>query len=151
LIMARKTLTYTVPSNDPGRDRGKAFLITEMSASQSEEWAARALFTAMNCGVEVPDELLSAGLAGIAALGIKSLNKVPYDFVKPLFDEMMTCVQAIPNPREPNIVRPLIEDDIEEIATRLLLRKATIELHLDFFRAAAPSTRAPVAASTSPA
>jgi hypothetical protein len=60
-------------------------------------------------------------------------------------------VQCVPNPREPNIVRPLIEDDIEEIATRLLLRKTTLELHLDFFRAAAPSIQAPVAANTSPA
>jgi len=145
----RKTLTYTVTAE--GRDKGKVFLITEMPAAQGEEWATRALFTAMNCGVEIPDELLSAGLAGLAALGMKSLAKVPYEMVKPLFDEMMGCVQIVPDRANPQFVRPLIEDDIEEIATRLMLRKATLTLHLDFFLAAAPSTQAPVAASTSPA
>lgn len=147
--MARKTLTYTVTAD--GRDKGKTFLITEMGAAQGEEWGARALFTAMNCGVEVPDELLSSGLAGLAALGMKSLNRVPYDLVKPLFDEMMGCVQIIPDRANPAFVRPLIDDDVEEISTRLMLRKATITLHLDFFLAAAPSTQDPAAVSTSPA
>jgi hypothetical protein len=145
--MTRKTLTYTVTAE--GRDKGKAFLITEMPAAQGEEWATRALFTAMNCGVEVPDDLLSAGLAGLSALGIKSLTKVPFDMVKPLFDEMMGCVQIIPDRANPNFVRPLIEDDIEEIGTRLMLRKAVLTLHMDFFRVAAPSKQAPDAASTS--
>jgi hypothetical protein len=145
----RKTLTYTVTAE--GRDKGKVFLITEMPASQAEEWATRALFTAMNYGVEIPDELLSAGLAGLAALGMKSLAKVPYDMVKPLFDEMMGCVQIVPDRANPQYARPLLEDDVEEVSTRLMLRKATLTLHLDFFLAAAPSTQAPVAASTSPA
>lgn len=147
--MARKTLTYTVTAD--GRDKGKTFLITEMGAAQGEEWAARALFTAMNCGVEVPDELLSSGLAGLAALGMKSLNRVPFDLVKPLFDQMMDCVQIIPDRSNPAFVRPLIDDDIEEISTRLIMRKAAVTLHLDFFLAAAPSTQAPAAVSTSPA
>ncbi|MFM0507654.1 hypothetical protein [Paraburkholderia sp. RL17-373-BIF-A] len=147
--MARKTLTYTVTA--AGRDKGKAFLITEMSSAQSEEWAARALFTAMNCGVEIPDELLSSGLAGLAAISIKSLARVPFDMAKPLFDQMMECVQIIPDRANPEFVRPLIDDDIEEVGTRLMLRKATVDLHMDFFRVAAPLKQAPDAASTSPA
>ena len=65
--MARKTTTFIATD---GRDKGKRFLITEMSAYQSEEWAARALFAVMHSGVEVPDEVLSAGFAGVAAIGI---------------------------------------------------------------------------------
>jgi hypothetical protein len=145
----RKTVNYTVTT--AGRDMGKTFLITEMSAAQSEEWAARALFTAMNSGVDVPDELLGAGLAGIAALGIKSLAKVDFDKVKPLFDQMMECVQIVPDRSNPQFTRPLIDDDVEEVATRLALRKATLDLHLDFFRTAVPSKQAPDAANTSPA
>lgn len=147
--MARKTLTYTVTA--AGRDQGKAFLITEMSSAQSEEWAARALFTAMNCGVEIPDELLSSGLAGLAAIGVKSLARVPFDMAKPLFDQMMECVQIIPDRANAEFVRPLIDDDIEEVGTRLMLRKATLDLHMDFFRVAAPLKQAPDAANTSPA
>jgi hypothetical protein len=141
--MARKTKTVVIESE--GRDKGKMFHITELPASQSEAWATRALFVMMNCGVEVPDDLLSAGLAGIAAIGIKSLSRVPYEMAKPLFDEMMECVAIVPDPKQPAVRRgyggvgPLIEDDIEEVTTRLILRKAVFDLHLDFFLGAARS------------
>lgn len=147
--MARKQIRYTVVSDD--RDKGKLFIITEMTSRQGEEWAARALFTMLNCGVDVPDELLSAGLAGLSALGIKSLTKVPFDLAKPLFDEMFQSIEIQPDPRQPAVVRPLIDDDIEEIATRLKLRKAWLDLHLSFFMNAARSTPSPEAAATSPA
>jgi hypothetical protein len=141
--MARKTKTVQIESE--GRDQGKLFFITELPASQAERWATRALFVMMNCGVEVPDDLLSAGLAGIAAIGIKSLAKVPYEQAEPLFDEMMSCIAIVPDPRQPLVKRgymgvgPMIEDDIEEVSTRLVLRKAVFELHLDFFLGAARS------------
>ncbi|KVS07765.1 hypothetical protein [Burkholderia vietnamiensis] len=141
--MARKTTNFTATD---GRDDGKRFLITEMSASQSEEWAARALFAAMSCGVEIPDEVLGAGLAGVAAIGIKALGRVPFEIVKPLFDEMMTCVQYEFEPGRAGGTRALIETDIEEVATRLKLRKAVLDLHLEGFLAAAPSKQASGAA-----
>lgn len=134
-----------------GRDKGKRFLIEEMSAARSEEWATRALFTAMNCGVEVPDEILASGFAGVAALGIKSLSKVPFELAKPLFAEMMTCVQYEFEPGKPGGARPLIDDDIEEVATRLKLRKAVLMLHMDSFIAAAQSVQALGAADQSAA
>lgn len=147
----RKTKTIVIESE--GRDKGKMFHITELSASQSEAWATRALFVMMNCGVEVPDDLLSAGLAGIAAIGIKSLSKVPYELAKPLFDEMMECVAVVPDPKQPLVRRgyggvgPMIEDDIEEVSTRLQLRKAVLDLHLDFFLGAARSQQEAAAAA----
>lgn len=135
--MPRKESTVTISAQ--GRDAGKVFRITELSSAQSEEWATRALFVMMNCGVEVPDNLLSAGLAGIAAIGIKSLSRVPYEMAKPLFDEMFQCIKIQPDPNIPNVVRALIDDDIEEVSTRLQLRKAVLDLHLDFFLGAARS------------
>ena len=39
-------------------------------------------------------------------------------------------------------IRDLIEDDIEEVATRLRLRKEVLELHVDFSTAGAPQTSA---------
>jgi hypothetical protein len=140
--MARKTKTIVIES---GRDAGKMFHITELPASQAEAWATRALFVMMNCGVEVPDDLLSAGLAGIAAIGIKSLARVPYELAKPLFDEMMECIAIVPDPKQPAVKRgyggvgPMIEDDIEDVSTRLRLRKEVLTLHLDFFMSAARS------------
>jgi hypothetical protein len=142
----RKTSIFTATE---GRDRNKAFLITELSAAEAEDWAMRALFTMVNAGVEIPDELLGAGLAGLASLGIKSLTKVPYESAKPLFDTMMTCVQVLPDPKDHRTVRPLMtDDDIEEVSTRLALRKAVLNLHMDFFLGAARSKQDADAATT---
>ena len=141
--MARKESTVTITTE--GRDKGKVFVLTELSCAQSEEWATRALFAMMNAGVEIPDNLMSAGLAGIAALGLQSLTKINYDAAKPLLDEMFTCIQIRPSQ---NVTRELVESDIEEVATRLQLRKEILYLHIDFFTAAAPSTSGSVASPT---
>ncbi len=133
--MARKTATITITAE--GRDKGKKFILTEKSAQAAEEWAGRALFAMMNAGVEIPPDIAAAGLAGVAALGIESLTKISFDAVKPLLDDMMECVQIQPSA---NVVRALIEDDIEEVATRLELRKEVLSLHLSFFTAGAGST-----------
>jgi len=66
-----------------------------------------------------------------------NLLKIPFEAAKPLLDEMMGCVQIVPSP---NVKRPLIEDDIEEVKTRLMLRKAIWDLHMDFFLDADKST-----------
>lgn len=137
--MARKTSNFTATD---GRDQGKRFRITEMSAARSEEWAARALFAVMQSGVDVDDDVMKAGLSGLAAIGIKALTKVPFELAKPLFDEMMTCVQYEFSAGQAGGVRDLIEDDIEEVATRLKLRKAVLDLHLEFFTGAAQSKQA---------
>ena len=131
----RKTATITI--DDAGRDKGKVFVLTEMSAYQSENWAARAIFAMMNAGVDIPENIADAGLAGIAALGIKSLTHVSFEAAKPLLDEMLACVQFQPSPK---VTRPLVETDIEEVATLLRLRKEVLALHLDFFINAAAST-----------
>jgi hypothetical protein len=140
--MARKTATIRIDAK--GRDNGKVFIITEMSALAAEEWAGRALFAMMNAGVEIPDSIANAGLAGVASLGISSLTKVSFDSAKPLLDEMLGCVQIQPSPK---VTRPLIDDDIEEVATLLTLRKEVLSLHIDFFTDGAGSTSALESAS----
>jgi len=133
--MARKQITLTIGAE--GRDKGKVFILTELSAYEAEEWAGRALFSLMNAGVEIPDNIAEAGLAGVAAMGMKVIAKLPFDSAKPLLDKMMDCVQLMPSP---NVTRELMSGDIEEVATMLTLRKKVLGLHLDFFAAATPST-----------
>ena len=125
--MARKEASFVAQT---GRDKGKEFLITEMSATQAENWAIKAVLAIGNAGIEIPDTLVSQGMAGLVAVGYMNLLKIPFDAAKPLLDEMMGCVQFIPSP---NVKRSLIEDDIEEVSTRLALRKAIWNLHMDFF------------------
>lgn len=133
--MARKQATVTI--SKPGRDFGKVFVITEMSAAAGEEWAGRALFAMLNAGVDIPDNIAGAGLAGVASLGLAALTRVSFDAAKPLLDEMFSCVQIQPSP---SVTRALIDDDIEEVATRLQLRKEVWNLHVDFSIAAGSST-----------
>jgi hypothetical protein len=144
--MSRKTTTFTATD---GRDASKRFLVTEMSAARSEDWAARALFAVMGAGVEIPDQVLSMGMAGVAALGLKSLTKVPFELAKPLFDEMMTCVEFEYDARAGG-TRVLIDDDIEEVATRVKLRKVVFDLHIEGFLGAVPSKQA-IGAAEAPA
>ena len=133
--MARKTSGYTATD---GRDQGKRFLITEMGASQGEAWAARALLALMANNAEIPENFEELGMAGLAELGLRALSSLRWEVLSPLLEEMMACVQIIPDPKKAQVVRPLIEDDIEEISTRLSLRKEWWSLHMGFLFAVAP-------------
>lgn len=110
-----------------GRDAGKKYQITEMSAEAAEWWAFRALQAIAGADAELN---LQAPLSDMAAQGIKALAKVHPDQAKPLLDEMMGCVQIlVPATQKP---RPLLDGDIEDVKTRFMLRKAVVELHLGF-------------------
>ena len=132
--MARKIANYTV--TDAGRDKGKLFVITEMSASQGEAWAMRAMLALMQSDVSVPEGFLELGMAALAQMGLKCLSSIKWELAKPLMDELMECLQIIPDPKVMHVVRPLIEDDIEEIATRAMLKWEVLKLHVDFSQAA---------------
>jgi hypothetical protein len=107
----RKEASITIET--PGRDQGKTFVLTEMPASKAEAWGARLMLALSRAGVEVPPGFFEMGMAGVA---------------KPLLDEMMACVRIKVNAG----VRDLIEEDIEEVKTRLRLRDEVINLHLNF-------------------
>ncbi|EMA4827268.1 hypothetical protein U3C74_001752 [Salmonella enterica] len=133
--MARKEKFITIDGQ--GRDKGKVFHLTEMPASQAEWWAMRAIMAMGRGGVDLPDDVRSMGMAALALEGLKALSKIPPEEAKPLMGEMLDCVQFVPNPKNRSVRRPLIEDDIEEITTRLDLRAEVFRLHVDFFSPAA--------------
>lgn len=132
-----------------GRDAGKIFRITEMDAEAGEWWAARALKGMIANGLEIPDEIAAGGMAALAAVGITALANIEDSALKSLLDEMFRCVQIVVGSAQAPIVRPLVKEDIEEISTRLELRKAWAELQLGFSFAAKPSTLALSAAQDS--
>ncbi len=129
--MSRKETTWTATN---GRDEGKTFFITEMPARQAHKWATRALFAAINGGATIPDDVAEMGMAGLAALGIKALSGMKPEQAEPLLDELLTCVQIIPDPTKPNVKRKLMEEagDVEEPITYFKLQKEVLALHLDF-------------------
>jgi hypothetical protein len=139
----RRTKTVTIPGKHSetlgNRDNGKTFLINEMSAAQAEAWGLNALTLVAQSGINLPEGISSYGMAGMALLGLDSLMKVDFVRAKPLLDEMMGCVQFVPDPAKP-IPRQIDEasgTDIEEVSTRLLLRDEVFELHTGFSAAAA--------------
>lgn len=152
--MARKQHTIIIEAE--GRDKGKMFVLNEMPATQSEKWAARALLAMAKSGIDVPDDIATAGLAGVAALGIKALGGMSFEDAEPLLDEMFSMVSFVPDPARPTIKRgyggigPIIEDDIEEISTRLRLRKELFFLHTNFSSLVAGSISGSLPATGAP-
>ena len=135
--MARKTTNYTV--TDENRDQGKVFVLTELPAARAESWAMRAILALMEGGVELPVGFERMGMAGIAELGIRALSHLRWEVAEPLLAEMWDCVQIMPDPAKPHVIRPLIESDIEEVMTRIKIRAEVWKLHTDFLSAVAHS------------
>ena len=135
--MARKVMTYTV--TDEGRDKGKTFVLTEMPASKAESWAMRALLALMHGGVEMPEGFERMGMAGMAEVGMRALAGLRWELAEPLINEMFDCIQILPDPARPQVVRNLIEEDIEEPLTRIRLRGEVWKLHTGFLKAGALS------------
>lgn len=132
----RKTKTVTIEGGEGNRDAGKKFVITEMAAVPGERWATRALLAMGRAGIEMPDDVAATGMAGFVVMGLRGLLSVPFEEAEPLLAEMMGCVQYMPNPTKPNVLRATIDDDFEEITTILKLRSEVIDLHVGFSIAA---------------
>jgi hypothetical protein len=123
------------------RDDGKVFYIREMPAMQAEKWATKALMAILRSGADIPDNIASQGLAGVAQMGIPALIALNFADVEPLLDEMLTCIQVVANPDRPQVKRRLTaNDDIEEVATLMQLREEILSMHLGFSLGAALST-----------
>lgn len=147
--MSRRQLTIRIDAE--GRDFGKVFLLTELPASQAERWALRAFMALGSANVELPDGFELSGLAGLARVtgshaedgllaafakvALTLFTRVPFDVAEELLAAMWPCVQIIPDPGNPSVIRGLIEDDIEEVGTRLKLRAELLKLHLGFSQA----------------
>lgn len=136
--MARKTQVVTIDAEN--RDNGKRYLLTEMSAVAAEKWTFRALTAMGRNGMDVPDDALEAGVAGLLAVGVSKFLGMGFADAEVLLDDMFACVQFLPDPSRPEVTRALIDDDIEEVSTRFRLRSEVLELHTGFSGAAILST-----------
>lgn len=128
--MALKKETVTITADN--RDKGKVFIVTEMPARPFEKWAIKALTAMGQAGIELPDDLSEMGAMGLAILGFKSIIKIQFERAEELLDEMFLYFEIQPDPNNPAIKRPIIDSDIEEVATRLKLRAVWWELQTGF-------------------
>jgi len=149
----RKDVNYVVPSPAQGepenRDAGKVFRIREMPAMQAEKWAMRALMAIARSGADI-GAAVGGGMQELAGAGLQALMSLRFEDAEPLLDEMMECVSIRPDPRNPQIDRPLTPDDIEEVSTMLALRSEVLHLHTGFSVAGAGSrSTSPIRSSAS--
>jgi hypothetical protein len=129
--MGRDVKRVTITAE--GRDKGKVFELTEFDAVKGEKWGMRCLNGALQAGISLGDVTPMAGLAGVAGLGILSVQaifKMPWPIAEPLLDEMFECVRIVTP--DGTMVRSLVPSDTEEIATRLQLREEVASMHLGF-------------------
>jgi len=133
----RKTKIVTVPefAGSDNRDKGKRYLITEWPAARADKWVCRVGFAFNQGAGAIPLDLRSVGWEGIAILGINTFlrGSIRSEEMIPLFDELLECVRIIRDPKFPDVTSELVlEDDIEEVATRWWLRSEVVSVHVGF-------------------
>lgn len=138
-MSGRKTHLVRVPHQN--RDVGKYFLLTEMSAADAEWWGWRAMLALKGTGGEVPPEIMQFGMIAVAWRGVQAFLSadVKPEAIKPLLDEMMTCVRTVRDEKRPDVATELMDGDIAESQTILWLRGEILRLHTGFSAADALS------------
>ena len=147
----RKSATIVVARE--GRDQGDTVTITEMAAIPATEWFIRAMQLLVRSGADVPPNIMEHGVAGFATIGIGTIiggmGKAPWYEVKPLLDELLTCVTGY---QKTGAIAPItqwnvIKGQIEEPSTILQIYEEVVSLHLGFSVAAKLSTYRAMAAT----
>lgn len=132
----RKEKTITIERE--GRDNGKIFRITEMSALKQENWAARLVAALINSGVSLPSVENIGDLAQfISKNGLSSISGLKLDLIMPLYTELLDCIEYLGVRGDRNkISRPLsnetADEVIDEVTTLFYLRSEVLKLHFDF-------------------
>ncbi len=136
----RRDATITIKRE--GRDKGGVFVIKEMPAFQGNEWFARAMQMLVRSGVDLPPDVMQHGAMGFVTLSIGSimggLGKAPWHDLKPMLDELLTCVQSYIPPGGTIALTDwrVMLTQIEEPTTFFQLYEEVLSLHLGFSVAA---------------
>jgi hypothetical protein len=116
-----------------GRDQGKLFRIKEMPAWQFERWGFRVLQALATGGVDLPQSVFRMGVVGLVGVNIlKALSVIRPEDAFVLMDEMFLGIERVRDLGRADISSPLIDGDVEEVQTRLLLRDEWWRLHTGF-------------------
>lgn len=130
--MARKEISFIVEAE--GRDKGKEFLITEMSAWDADT-LAQDIFRAMGDSgfSEIPADVIAMGCAGLATVGLSVISASSPDVARQLRDRLMSTVDIIithEGARQQRKVKG--ELDFEEVSTIRTLLDKVFQVNFDF-------------------
>lgn len=115
--MARKEIPFIV--EEEGRDKGKEFVITEMSAWDADS-LAQDIFRAMGESnyTGIPADVIAMGCAGLATVGLSVISASSPEVAHKLRDRLMATVEIVithDGNRNRRAVKGAI--DFEEVST----------------------------------
>lgn len=130
--MARKELPFIVETE--GRDKGKEFLITEMSAWDADS-LAQDIFRAMGDSnySSIPADVIAMGCAGLATVGLSIISASSPEVARQLRDRLMSTVDIIitnDGQRQQRKVNGSL--DFEEVSTIRTLLDKVFQVNFDF-------------------
>lgn len=120
----RKEVEITI---EEGRDKGKTFKITEMSATQADRWTLKVLCLFGKGGIAL-EELAKMDFNTI----IKIMGDVSYDMAEPLLDELLECASFKKDGVYVPMKGSMIESVVEDFRTLYRLRLEALQLVLGF-------------------
>ena len=120
----RKEVEITI---EEGRDKGKTFKITEMSATQADRWTLKVLCLFGKGGILL-EELAKMDFNTI----IKIMGDVSYDMAEPLLDELLECASFKKDGVYVPMKGSMIESVVEDFRTLYRLRLEALQLVLGF-------------------
>ncbi|WP_201506562.1 hypothetical protein [Citrobacter freundii] len=130
--MARKEIPFIVETE--GRDKGKEFLITEMSAWDADT-LAQDIFRAMGDSnySSIPADVIAMGCAGLATVGLSVISASSPEVSRQLRDRLMSTVDIIitsEGQRQQRKVNGSL--DFEEVSTIRSLLDKVFQVNFDF-------------------
>lgn len=130
--MARKEIPFIV--EEEGRDKGKEFLITEMSAWDADSMA-QDIFRAMGDSnySSIPADVIAMGCAGLATVGLSVISASSPEVARQLRDRLMSTVDIIitsDGQRQQRKVNGSL--DFEEVSTIRSLLDKVFQVNFDF-------------------
>ncbi|WP_023640362.1 hypothetical protein [Dickeya zeae] len=130
--MARKEIPFIVETE--GRDKGKEFLITEMSAWDADS-LAQDIFRAMGDSnySKIPADVIAMGCAGLATVGLSVISASSPDVARQLRDRLMSTVDIVIT-HEGTLQQRKVkgELDFEEVSTIRSLLDKVFKVNFDF-------------------
>lgn len=130
--MARKEIPFIV--EEDGRDKGKEFLITEMSAWDADS-LAQDIFRAMGDSnySSIPADVIAMGCAGLATVGLSVISASSPEVARQLRDRLMSTVDIVitnDGKRQQRKVNGSL--DFEEVSTIRSLLDKVFQVNFDF-------------------
>ena len=130
--MSRKKIPFIV--EEEGRDKGKEFLITEMSAWDADT-LSQDIFRAMGDSnySSIPADVIAMGCAGLATVGLSVISASSPEVARQLRDRLMSTVDRIitneGQRQQRKVNGPL---DFEEVSTIRALIDKVFEVNFSF-------------------